>query len=270
MNKSLVGLVDDLFSSSSQEKRAAALLEANSCLANGSDDIFFSIADMLLEKSIHDGIESYHWDIFWHEYLLDVFDMEGSLTVPDIVFDKVLRKAHGKCLDLEWMFSVDLREVNEILSLDNYRQAIRKIITDRLFAIYSHIKARGVSVRDVFGRPKSFVFTGRDYEEKICNALLELGWSATITGGTGDQGIDIIAVLGNCRVGVQCKFYNGNVGNDAVQQSYAGKQYHECNAVAVVSNSEYTKSAKQLAEKLEVFLLTESQLEEFTRKVSRP
>ena len=104
--------------------------------------------------------------------------------------------------------------------------------------------------------------TGVEYEHHIADELRALGWVARVTVASGDQGVDVIAEKQGTKLILQCKHYSNSVGNDAVQQAISGKTYEGANFAAVVSNAEFTTSAKQLASKAGVFLLHHSQLGE--------
>jgi restriction system protein len=103
--------------------------------------------------------------------------------------------------------------------------------------------------------------TGREYELYCRDVLHEAGWHAALTSGSGDQGADIIAEKGGRRVVIQCKFYNGTVGNKAVQEAYAAAAFQDAPYAVVVTNSVYTKSAHQLAHKNGVLLMHHTDLE---------
>lgn len=97
--------------------------------------------------------------------------------------------------------------------------------------------------------------------EKLCSDILRsLGWHTSMTKGSGDQGIDIIATKENIVVVLQCKRYSGSVGNKAVQEVLGGKEMIKANFAAVVTNSTYTKSARQLAANSGVMLIHFDQL----------
>jgi restriction system protein len=103
--------------------------------------------------------------------------------------------------------------------------------------------------------------TGREFELYCRDILHEAGWQAALTPGSGDQGADIIAEKDERRVVIQCKFYNGTVGNKAVQEAYAAAAFQDALYAVVVTNSVYTKSAHQLAHKNGVLLMHHSDLE---------
>ncbi len=104
--------------------------------------------------------------------------------------------------------------------------------------------------------------SGLEYERYVADELQAYGWAARVTVASGDQGVDVIAEKDGKKLVVQCKHYTNNVGNDAVQQIIAGKTFEQARFAAVVSNSEFTTSAKQLASSANVFLLHHSQLGE--------
>jgi len=62
---------------------------------------------------------------------------------------------------------------------------------------------------------------------------------------------------------VQCKLYNQPVGNKAVQEVTSAQAYYEAIGAVVITNNDYTKSARQLAESQNVWLLHDSQLAEW-------
>lgn len=104
------------------------------------------------------------------------------------------------------------------------------------------------------------VMTGQEFEIYCRDILRDAGWRATVTPGSGDQGADIIAEMDGRRVVIQCKFYNGTVGNKAVQEANAAAAFQDAPYAVVVTNSVYTKSAHQLAHKNGVLLMHHTDL----------
>ena len=86
---------------------------------------------------------------------------------------------------------------------------------------------------------------------------------------TGDQGADLIADMGGCRVVIQCKFYSRPVGNKAVQEAHAAIGFHAGDCAAVVSNASFTRAAKQLADANGVLLLHHDQLADLRQLLNR-
>lgn len=110
--------------------------------------------------------------------------------------------------------------------------------------------------------------SGESFELHCEERLRSLGWSVCRKAGTGDQGVDLLVGKDGALVAIQCKRYSGSVGNQAVQQVEAGRQYEEADIAAVVSNSVYTPSAQQLAAKLGVILMHASELDLLEQRVA--
>ena len=92
--------------------------------------------------------------------------------------------------------------------------------------------------------------------ERFCGALLEQnGWKVQYTKRTGDQGADIIAEKPGQRIVVQCKQWSSSVGVHAVQEIHAACSYYRAHKGIVVSTTDYTSGAKELARRVGVTLL---------------
>lgn len=100
--------------------------------------------------------------------------------------------------------------------------------------------------------------------EYACADLLRLnGWhDVSVTQGSGDYGIDILARRGSVKYAIQCKRYQGNVGVKAVQEAGLGMDFYHCDAAAVITNSSFTKQAVKLANETGVRLLGREFLQE--------
>ena len=99
--------------------------------------------------------------------------------------------------------------------------------------------------------------------ERFCATLLErAGWQASMTGGSGDQGADILAQKRGTRLVVQCKRYSKPVGNAAVQEAAAAGRHWSAHKAAVVSNAGFTPAARKLAGTTGVLLLHHDDLAE--------
>jgi hypothetical protein len=104
---------------------------------------------------------------------------------------------------------------------------------------------------------------GREFERECMELLESAGWDCHLTPVSGDQGVDIIATLGPCRVAVQCKVRSRPVGNGAVQEAETGRVFYDCAHAVVVSDAGFTTSARQLAGKTGVALLHSSELVDY-------
>lgn len=97
---------------------------------------------------------------------------------------------------------------------------------------------------------------GHQFEHACASILRSKGFSGVkVTKASGDQGVDIIAHKGGHKYAVQCKLYSNPVGNSAVQQVYAGAVYYGCDRCIVMTNNDFTKSARDLAGRTGVQLM---------------
>jgi restriction system protein len=112
---------------------------------------------------------------------------------------------------------------------------------------------------------------GFEYEAYVSRVLSEHGWKVWNKGDSGDQGVDVVAEGYGVIVAIQCKRYQGSVGNSAVQEIYAGRLIIDPRArAAVCTNAEYTRSAKQLAAATGVLLLHHDDLPKLSKLVAKP
>ena len=123
----------------------------------------------------------------------------------------------------------------------------------------------GDEVKSVFDFQE--ITSAYDFEEKCAEELSRVGWSTRVTSGSGDQGIDVLAEKRSVRVVIQCKLYNKPVGNKAVQEAISGKAYEKADYAAVVAPNGFTKSAKELAQRDGVFLLSPKDLKALDRYI---
>tara|TARA_Y100000589_G_scaffold146601_1_gene140248 strand:- start:920 stop:1789 length:870 start_codon:yes stop_codon:yes gene_type:complete len=101
---------------------------------------------------------------------------------------------------------------------------------------------------------------GINFENHCSQILKSQGWMVKETPITGDQGVDLIASIAEYRLCIQCKDHQKPIGNKAVQEIYAGRQYWLGTHAILVSNSGFTKSAHKLALSNKVILINESEL----------
>jgi restriction endonuclease Mrr len=91
--------------------------------------------------------------------------------------------------------------------------------------------------------------SGIEFEKRLVVFFRHKGYSVEHTKGSGDQGADLILINGEVRIAVQAKRYTGRVGNGAIQELLGGLHFYNCSRGIVVTNSEFTRSAKELATK---------------------
>lgn len=82
---------------------------------------------------------------------------------------------------------------------------------------------------------------------------------------------DVVGTRFGKNMVIQAKNYSGSVGNAAVQQAISAKAFYSCDEAMVVTNSYYTKSAKELASTAGVRLIDrdglQSYLDDYNQKL---
>jgi restriction system protein len=94
---------------------------------------------------------------------------------------------------------------------------------------------------------------GGQFETFLERLFTEMGYDVTVTGGSGDEGIDLVAELvvgiGAQRVGIQAKCLGSNreVGPNTIRLLRDALTSRECNAGAVVATCRFNDDALRVA-----------------------
>ena len=116
------------------------------------------------------------------------------------------------------------------------------------------------------GAQRCLRLDGPEFEAYVALVLRDNGFKhVALTKGSGDQGVDILAERNGMTYAIQCKNYEGAVGNFAVQEAYAGAQFYGCDKAAVICPGEFTRGAKELARATGVLLWDGSKLSRMMR-----
>lgn len=111
--------------------------------------------------------------------------------------------------------------------------------------------------------------TGVQFEEYLRILYSSAGYQVKTTPTSGDFGADLLLEKGEQRIAVQAKRYKANVGIKAVQEIASAKIHYKANEAWVVTNSNYTKAATQLAESNGVKLIGRDQLITYSLEVKK-
>ncbi len=96
---------------------------------------------------------------------------------------------------------------------------------------------------------------GHDFEYYCADLLRQRGFiDVSVTKGSGDYGIDILAEKDGVTYAIQCKAYASPVGVKAIQEAFAGKEYYDRMVGAVLTNQYFTNPALEAARKLKILL----------------
>ncbi len=90
--------------------------------------------------------------------------------------------------------------------------------------------------------------TGIQFEEFCSMMLKKTGYTnIVLTKGSNDQGVDITAEKDGHKYAVQCKRHKSVLSNSSIQEVFAGARLYSCDTPVVMTNSFFTKGAKELA-----------------------
>lgn len=204
--------------------------------------------------------------------LYDIRAIEGSgdIQVDSLQKDTQLKFKNNKLYLSEGQIfrNVELKSQSQVLipvnmTVDLYNcrefpapipEPIPASITPEL-PTYQPTSRRTFSMKDIDA------MDGHDFEYLCADILRAKGYeNVTVTRGSGDQGVDVIAEQSGVKYAVQCKRFSGSVGNKAVQEVHFGKTYYHCHVAIVMTNSYFTRSAKDAANESNIILWDRSDL----------
>ncbi len=94
-----------------------------------------------------------------------------------------------------------------------------------------------------------------DFEQFIADLFKKMGYNSYKTKKSGDQGVDVVAEKAGEKIAIQVKhFFQNSVGNKAIQEVVTGKKYYKAQKCMVITNSSFTKAARELAKANDVIL----------------
>lgn len=101
---------------------------------------------------------------------------------------------------------------------------------------------------------------GRQFEHYLGFLFQSQGYKVKVTRAAGDYGADLVIEKEGKKIVVQAKRYSKNVGIEAVQQAQASIAHYKAQEAWVVSNSDYTDAARNLASSNSVRLINREML----------
>jgi restriction system protein len=111
--------------------------------------------------------------------------------------------------------------------------------------------------------------TGSQFENYVVGLLRYRGCQAKHTGGSGDQGCDILVEWQGTRYALQCKRYAKDLSRDAVKDAVGARLYHNTDAAMVVTNRYFTKKAIEYAERTGCWLVDRNLLAKWIDEYQR-
>ena len=134
------------------------------------------------------------------------------------------------------------------------------LIVQNTIRMQKESKIRASGIREVDK------MTGVQFEEYLRILFSSTGYRVLTTPTTGDFGADLILEKNDKRIAVQAKRNKSNVGIKAVQEVAGAKKHYKANETWVVTNSNFTKAAEELAKSNDVVLFGRERLIAYTLK----
>lgn len=101
---------------------------------------------------------------------------------------------------------------------------------------------------------------GVQFEQYLGHLFRSQGYKAEVTKASGDFGADLVISKNGRRIVVQAKRYKKNVGIRAVQEVQGARAHYKATEAWVVTNSNFTQQAYELAKSNGVRLIDRDQL----------
>lgn len=166
----------------------------------------------------------------------------------------------GMCI-LNLMRLRIFKSLDYIENFKKFEEAFMKICSEHNIEDFRK-KYGDIASKKIYTLSDIDVMTGVEFENFLCDLFQNMGYFAQTTKSSGDQGIDLIVEKNGQKIGIQAKCYSGVVGNSAIQEAVAGKNFYSCDKVMVITNSRFTKAAITLAKTNDVILWDRDMLKE--------
>lgn len=168
-----------------------------------------------------------------------------------------------------------------VLQLEKSAYGLKLPRTDLAYKVFhalrKHIPIEGVSETSMNETASKAVVSadvsmvdgmdGHSFEYYCADLLEKNGFgNVEVTKGSGDQGVDIIAVKDGIKYAIQCKNYASKLGNTPIQEVSAGRLFYSCHVGVVMTNSTFTPAAEELAASTNVLLWDREVLDGFIKK----
>ena len=149
-------------------------------------------------------------------------------------------------------------------SMPDEYEKLREGLIQRFNTYYKTRKNKPIESGDVTD------MSGIEFENHLAQLLKSNGFdSVSGTPKTGDQGADLIAKRNGKTIIIQAKRYEGAVGNKAVQEVVGAINFYNGDEGWVITNSSFTKSARELAKKSGVKLIDGTDMQQFSEAVKK-
>ena len=113
---------------------------------------------------------------------------------------------------------------NYLLCSVQFIQHLKPLLENRKDEIFAK-KLKRSSEKRSYSISDIDLMSGQEFEQFLAALFSKMGYRTEVTRGSGDQGVDVIASKDGTRIGIQAKCYSGSVGNSAIQEAVAGRNF---------------------------------------------
>lgn len=103
--------------------------------------------------------------------------------------------------------------------------------------------------------------TPKQFEDYIGTLFTQKGYIVTVSPLSNDWGLDVIAIKGNEKIGIQAKMYgesNRSVNRRVIMELYGASAYQDCTRTILATNGDILQDATKVANKLGIEILRTS------------
>lgn len=102
--------------------------------------------------------------------------------------------------------------------------------------------------------------TGSQFEIEVARYFQKIGYEASVTKATGDEGIDINLLKDSKRIIVQCKAHKGAIGVQVARDLLGTLLHSKANSAILVSLNGFSKNVYEFVEDKPILLLTTDEI----------
>ena len=228
---------------------------------------------IMTDDTIEHFLDIYEPSIFKCEH--SVFDKDIFICLGEIIIENGFDYAKACFSSIDEL--LDYLKIMEKLKILKFSSGMYKVlcslnkfhdICKGVPEYYSNLESANPAHKNVTSINYDSL-SGHEFEHFCANVLLKNDFeNVIVTKGSGDHGVDILAEKDGNSYAIQCKCYNGNIGNSAVQEILSGKNLYRKDIAAVLTNQYFTAQAKEEANILGVKLWDRDKLNEMISRTS--
>ncbi len=102
--------------------------------------------------------------------------------------------------------------------------------------------------------------SGWEFEKIIAELFKKLGYTVSVTKGSGDEGIDLFLEKEGLRAGVQCKRWKTMIGQRVIREFYGSLIHAKLKKGFIITTNRFSKAAKDFVRGKSIILIDREEL----------